>query len=102
MPDPAMQPEEDPQLLGDTAPTTVTATMTWSGAGVSIALPNVDEAAPSSVSWDSTNISENSSSRWTSSTSTVSNNSLSAVYAGGTYSNATISRGATSAVLTKR
>ena len=101
MSDPAMQPEpEDPQLLGDAEPGTVTATMTWGdNGGVSIGLPNVDNSAPSSVNWDGSNTTE-SGGRWTSATSNATN-SMVAMYGTTRYSNSSIARNAASAVLTK-
>ena len=100
MPDPAMQPEPDPQLLGDAEPDNVTASLSWpTGGGVSIGLPEVDGSGPTSVSWDDGSTTE-SAGRYTSTTANATN-SLVANYDGTRYSNSSIARNATSAELSK-
>jgi hypothetical protein len=104
MPDPAMQPEPEPEKVEtfeSAGEDTVTATLTWTSTGVSIWMPDLNGGGPESVTWDGSSLTKNTAHRWESSTMRETN-TLAAVYGGSTYANNSIPRNATSAVLTKR
>ena len=94
-----MAEANQPEPLGEAVPS-ITASVSWSGSGVTITLPQVDSADPTGATWDGSSATSNGNRSYSGSTENASN-SLVATYSAGTYQNLSIPRNTTRVTLTK-
>lgn len=103
MPDPSMQPELEPDTRREAETEAPTAQVNWGTGGVTITMPDVGGSQPSSVTWDGSAATEDSAnSRWSSSTTEATGNTLSGVYGTDTYASGSFNENTTRVALTKQ